>query len=698
MMRIMILALFGTLLAAMLQAGDNPLLAPWKTPFGAPPWPEIQPEHFLPAFDQAIAQHKAEIDRIVKNPAPPTFNNTLEPLDASGEMLSRVNGVFNTLTNAETTLALQELAKQVAPMMAAHADDMALNPGLFARVKAVYDSRESLTLTAEQKTLLTNTYRSFVRGGALLDEPGQGELRKINEELSLLSLQFGDNLLKVTNTYRLVLEKPEDLKGLPESVVATAAETAAKAGLPGKWMFTLQAPSVMPFLTYSEVRPLREQLYRAFTTRCDLGDERDNKTILVRIAGLRARKAKLLGFGNWADFTLDERMAKTPGRVITLLDQLWTPALAKAKSDAVELQAMIDASNGNFKLAAWDWRFCAEKRRKALFDLDDQTLRPYFALDNVRKGVFYLAGKLYGLTFTERTDIPVYHPEVKAVEVKEKDGRSIGLLYVDYHPRPGKRSGAWCDALRDQWIREGLNVQPIVINVGNFSRPVGDGPALLGLGEVETLFHEFGHALHILLSNCHYRSLSGANVAWDFVELPSQIMEHWVTEPEVLKVYARHHQTGEVIPDALIGRIKKAETFNQSYELVQLVAASRLDMDWHTLTSVDGVEADAFEKASLGRLGLIPEIPPMHRTPYFRHIFNGGYASGYYSYLWSAVLDCDAFQAFKDAGDIFDPKTAGSFRDNILSRGGTEEAMTLYLRFRGAEPKVDALLRKRGLN
>jgi len=698
MIRLVILGFVCICLAAVLQAGENPLLGPWQTPFGAPPWPDIQPDHFLPAFEAAIAAHRLEIERISKNPDPATFANTLEALDASGELLARVGGVFSTLTSAETSPRLQELAQQVAPRLTAHADALALNPALFVRVKAVYDQREALSLSPEQQTLLRNTYRSFVRGGALLNGAGQEELRKINEELSLLSLRFGDNLLQVTNEYRLVLDKPEDLRGLPQGVVSAAAEAAAKAGLPGKWVFTLQAPSVMPFLTYSDVRPLREQLYRAFTTRCDLGGERDNKAILVRIAGLRARKAQLLGFATWADFTLDERMAKTPARVIALLDQLWVPGLAKAKADAADLQADIDAAGGGFKLAAWDWRYYAEKRRKTLYDLDDQTLRPYFALDNVRQGVFYVAGRLYGLTFTERTDVPVYHPEVKAFEVKEKDGRSIGLLYVDYHPRPGKRSGAWCDALRDQWVKDGQNVPPIVINVGNFARPVDGQPALLGLGEVETLFHEFGHALHILLSNCHYRSLGGANVAWDFVELPSQIMEHWVKEPEVLKVYARHYQTGEVIPAELIEKVRKAETFNQSYELVQLVASSRLDMDWHTLATVDGVEADAFEKASLGRLGLIPEIPPMHRTPYFRHIFSGGYAAGYYSYLWSAVLDCDAFQAFKEAGDIFDPKTARAFREQILSRGGTEEALTLYLRFRGAEPKVDALLRNRGLN
>ncbi|MBP7864878.1 MAG: M3 family metallopeptidase [Acidobacteria bacterium] len=697
MARLMIFGAFLLVCTVLAAAGTNPLLAPWKTPFGVPPWGGIKPDDFLPALKEAVSRHDREIAAIVNNPKAPTFVNTVEALEDSGELLSRVSAAFDALTSAETNDRLQEIAKTVAPLLSAHADDVALNPGLFRRVKTVYDKRETLKLTREQAMLLERTHRRFIRGGALLEGKDRDELRKINEELSLLGLRFGDNLRKVVNTWRLVIDRREDLAGLPENAVSAAAEAAARAGLEGKWVITLQAPSFVPFLTYADARTLREKVWDAYITRCDRGDAQDNKAILSRIAGLRARKARLLGFPTWADFTLDDRMAKTPARVITLLDQVLAPALAKAKADAADLQAMIDAEKGGFRLAAWDWRYYAEKRKKALFDLDDETLRPYFELDHVRQGAFYVANRLYGLQFVERKDVPVYHPEVRVYEVKEADGRTLGLLYQDYHPRPGKRGGAWCGALREQWTDRGRNVMPIVFNVANFSRPVGDTPALLGYGEVETLFHEFGHALHYLLSKCRYRSLGGANVTWDFVELPSQVMEHWVSEPGVMAVFARHYQTDAVIPPALVEKIRKSDTYNQGYQMAQLAAASRLDLDWHLLAEPKEPEAAAFEKASLERMGLPDLIPPMHRSPYFRHIFSGDYAAGYYSYLWSAVLDADAFEAFKEKGNVFDPATAKAFREHVLSRGWTEDAMTLYLRFRGKEPKVDALLEQKGL-
>ena len=675
-------------------AGDNPFFRDWKTPFGVPPFSEIRNEHFMPAFQRGIAERRREVEEIVKNPAPATFANTIEALDRTGRLLDKVQPVFSNLSSAETNDRLQEIEREVAPLLAAARDDIFLNPQLFARVKAVWEKRASLGLNAVQIRLIEETYKNFVRGGANLGASDQARLRAINKELSPLTVRFGNNLLKETNAYRLVIENKADLAGLPENAIAAAAETAKSAGQPGKWVFTLQAPSIWPFLSYSENRELRRQILTAYLTRCDHGDEVDNKAILTRTAALRAEKARLLGYPTHADFVLAENMAKTPQRVYDLLNQLWTPASAVARKEAAALQAMITSNGKEFKLAAWDWRLYAEKVKKARYEFDDNELRPYFPLDSARQGAFDVASKLYGLKFVERTDIPKYHAEVRTFEVLDSDGSHLGVFLADYHPRPGKRGGAWSSRFRGQYVEDGKDVRPIVTNVCNFTRPAAGQPALLSPEEVETLFHEFGHALHSLLARVPYQSLSGT--PRDFVELPSQIMENWAMEPEVLKTYARHYQTGAPIPDTLIQKMKNAAKFNQGFATMEYLAASFLDMDWHTLAAGQRLDATAFEKASMDKIRLMSEVGVRYRSPYFQHIFSGGYSSGYYSYIWSEVLDADAFQAFKEKG-LFDRATATSFRKNILERGGTMDAMEMYKQFRGREPSVEPLLEKRGL-
>ncbi len=677
---------------------NNPFFMEWGTPFQVPPFDKFKTEHFLPALREGIAQQRREVEAIIKSQEPPTFANTIEALDASGEFLDKVESVFGNLRSAETNDQLEQIAKEISPELTALEDDIFLNEELFAKVHKLWAQRDQLGLSAEQHKLLVETHKQFVRGGANLNPEQKKRFRAVNEELALLGLKFGQNLLKETNGYRLVIEQKEDLAGLPEPVVAAGAEAAKTAGMAGKWVYTLQAPSIWPFLSYAENRELRCQILTAYMMRGDNGNEFDNKAVLSKLAALRVERANLLGYPTHADYILEERMAKTPAQVYGLLDQLWTPALKVAKKEAADIQAMIKAEGRDFKLEPWDWRYYSEKVKKAKYDLDENQVSQYFTLDNVRQGSFYVANKLYGLTFDERTDIPRYHPEVRAFEVKDSDGRHLGVFLVDYHPRPGKRVGAWSSRFRGQYVKNGKDIRPVVINVCNFTRPNGQQPALLRLEEVETLFHEFGHGLHSLLSRIQYKSLGG--VPRDFVELPSQIMENWALEPEVLKVYAKHWKTGQVIPDELLAKIKKAERFNQGFATVEYLAASYLDMNWHTLKEAKEVEPRAFEKAALDKIQLMPEIISRYRSPYFQHIFAGslgGYSAGYYSYIWSEVLDSDAFQAFKEKG-LFDPATAKSFRTNILEKGGTMEAMDMYKAFRGREPSVAPLLEKRGLN
>ena len=674
---------------------DNPLLKPWSTPFGVPPFGEIKPEHFVPAIKEAIAQQRKEIEAIAANAAPPTFANTIEAMENAGELLAKVSPVFSNQQSSNTNEQLQAINREVAPLLAALRDDIRLNPALFARVKTLWDARATLKLPPVQARLVDETYKSFVRGGANLAPAQQARFRAINAELSALGIKFGDNLLRDTNGYRLVVETQVDLKGLPPSVVAAGAEAAKAAGMPGKWVYTLQAPSIWPFLQYADNRELRKQILTAYTTRNDHGDQYDNKALVAQTAALRAERAQLLGYKTHADYVLEENMAKTPDKVYALLNQLWTPARAMALREAADQQALIRSEGGTFTLEAWDWRYYQEKVKKARFDLDEQALRPYFKLDNVRQGAFYVANKLYGLTITPRPDLPVYHPEVQAFEVKDADGSHLGIYYTDYHPRPGKRVGAWSSTFRSTRMKDGTRITPVVVNVCNFSRPAGDEPALLSLEEVSTLFHEFGHALNSLLSKTPYRGLGG--FPRDFVEVPSQIMENWSLEPEVLAVYAKHYKTGEVIPAALVEKIKKSAQFDQGFVTVEYLAASLLDMDWHSVAAGPAKDVTAFEQASMARIQLPSDIVSRYRSPYFNHIFGpgGGYASGYYAYIWSEVLDQDAFQAFREKG-LFDQATARGFR-TILEKGGTDDPMALYKAFRGREPSVEPLLKKRGL-
>jgi peptidyl-dipeptidase Dcp len=676
-------------------AQDNPLLKEFKTPFGVPPFNKIRNEHYLPAIQEGIRLHKQEIAAIADNPDAPTFANTIDALELSGQLLTRVTNIFDNMTSALTSETLQQIAKEATPARSSHTDDIRLNARLFARIKRLYEQRDQLALTPEQAMVLTQYYRDFVRGGANLTEPEKEELRGYNQELALLELKFGDNVLKETNEYALMISEPGDLAGLPPALISAAAEAAAERGETGKWAFTLHAPSIFPFLQYAENRGLREQIYKAYINRGDNHNSADNKAILSKMAALRVRKANLLGYPSHADFILEENMAKKPENVYALLDQLWRPARSRALGEIADMQMIIDQEKGGFRLQAWDWWYYAEKVKKAKYDLDEEALRPYFRLEDVRGGVFSVAQKLWGITFTERKDIPVYHPDVRAFEVREADGRHIGVLLVDYFPRASKRGGAWMSEYRGQQKLGGVKA-PVICNVGNFSKPTADKPALLSMDEVETMFHEFGHALHGLLSDVTYPKVAGTSVARDFVELPSQIMENWAFEPEVLKSYARHYQTGAPIPDELISRIEKSGHFNQGFATVEYLAASFLDMDWHTLREPIEHDATLFEQQSLARIGLMPEIASRYRSPYFRHIFSGGYSSGYYAYIWAEVLDADAFEAFKESS-LFDKKTAAAFRTHILSAGGSDEAMTLYKKFRGREPGIEPLLKKRGL-
>jgi len=675
---------------------NNPLLKTWNTPFQVPPFASIKEKHFLPAFEKAMQKHQAEIGAIVDNGETATFDNTIAALDASGSLLDRVENVFSNLNSANTNEQLQAIAKELAPLRSKHYDDINLNVKLFRRVKAVYDKKEELTLSTEQARLLEETYKGFVRSGANLSEQDKAKLRDVNEKLSMLTLKFGENILAETNDFKLVLTDSSDLEGLPQWLIDQAADAAKEAG-EGAWVFTLHKPSWIPFLQYSAKRDLREKLYTAWMHIGDNNNEQDNKEVISKIVSLRVKKANLLGYASWADYVLDDKMAKNPQNVFNLLDQVWTPALNRAKAEVYDMQKLIDAEGGGFKLDTWDWWYYAEKIRQQKYALNDDLLKPYFQLENVRRGLFDVAHKLYGLQIEPLKDLPVYQKDVLAYDVKEADGSHAAVLYMDFFPRPGKRSGAWMTSFRKEYKKDGKKVSPVISMVMNFSKPTGDAPSLLTLDEVLTMFHEFGHSLHGMLSDCTYRSLSGTSVKRDFVELPSQIMENWASEPEVIKSFAKHYQTGEPIPDDLVAKIENSKHFNQGFATVEYLAASYLDMDYHTVQDTTPIaDINQFERTAMNRIGLIPEIIPRYRSTYFQHIFSGGYSSGYYSYLWAEVLDADAFQAFKETG-LFDQKTAASFRHNILERGGTEDPMVLYRRFRGRAPEITPLLKRRGL-
>jgi peptidyl-dipeptidase Dcp len=675
------------------QMNDNPFFLEYKTPFQAPPLDQIKNEHYIPAFMRGIEEQKKEIQTICSNAQPATFQNTVEVLDQTGDLLGRVSAVFFSIQGANTNDEIQKIANDITPLLTKHQDDIYLNEKLFQRIKTIYDQREKLGLTVEQSKLLDDYYKNFIRGGINLPDDKKERFRKINEELSVLSLKYDENVLKETMNFKLIIDKKEDLAGLPQTNIEAATEAATKANLPGKWLFTVKKPSMIPFLQYAKNRDLREKLFKAYIMRGDNNNEFDNKVIASKMAALRVERSNILGYKTFADFSLEKNMAKTPQNVYDFLNKLWEPALANAKKERDVMQEIINKEGGKFKLQPWDWWYYAEKVRKEKYDLDENELRPYFLMENVRKGVFDLATKLYGLQFIERKDIPTYSDEVTVFEVKENDGTHIGLLYTDYFPRPGKQAGAWCGGFRSQEIRNGKIVTPLVTNVGNFSRPVGDKPSLLSLDEVETLFHEFGHALQALLSNVSYKGLS---LPGDFVELPSQIMENWAFEPEVLKTYAMHYKTGEVIPQNLVDKITKSKKFNQGFITVEYLAACYLDLDWHMLISTEPMETNPFELKSLAKIQLIPEIVSRYRSTYFLHIFSGGYSAGYYYYIWAEVLDADAFEAFKEKG-LFDQATAKAFREFVLAKCTADDAMKQYERFRGKKPSIEPLLKRRGL-
>lgn len=669
----------------------------FDTPYGVPPFDKITIDDYVPAVEAGMAQQAAEIDSIANNTEEPTFENTIVALDNSGSILSRVSSVFFGLQGTDTNDDMQKIANDMSPKLTAHSDNIYLNDKLFARIKALYDKKDSLNLTPEQARLLEVNYKNFVRSGIMLNETDKEQLREMNKKLSALTLKFGENMLKETNNFKLVIDKKEDLAGLPQGVIDAAAEQAKTDSMNGKWVFTLQKPSWLPFLQYSANRDLREKLYKAMYMRGNNDNEFDNKPIIDEVVNLRLKRSKLLGYNTFADYALEERMAKTPANVYKLLNDVWKYALPQAKKEAAELQAIIDKEGGNFKLASWDWWYYTEKLRQEKYSLNEEELKPYFKMENVREGVFMCANKLYGLNFKKLDNIPVYNPEVEVYEVTDADGSHIALFYTDYFPRASKRGGAWMSSFRKQTTKDGKDIRPLIYNVGNFTKPTAEMPSLLTLDEVETLFHEFGHALHGMLSKVTYNGLSGTSVARDFVELPSQVMEHWAFAPKVLKMYAKHYQTGEIIPDTLIQKIEAASKFNMGFVTTEFVAAAMLDMDYHTQTQEQKYDVNAFETASMEKIGLIDEIIPRYRSTYFSHIFSSveGYAAGYYSYLWSEVLDTDAFQAFVDKG-IFDKETATLFRENVLSKGNTDDPMALYVKFRGAEPNPIYLLKNRG--
>lgn len=696
MKKVLILGVMAMSLLACNQT--NPLLEQPNTPFGVPAFDKVKIEHYLPAFEEAIRQNKAEIDAIVNNEDAPTFENTIVALDRSGLLLDRVTGVFFNVLEADGNDEMNVIAEQVSPMLSELSDGIILNDALFQRVKAVYDEREQLGLNAEQMRLVTQTYKAFADNGANLPEDKKERLKEINQELSLLSLKFGNNVVAETNSddVKRFITDEALLAGLPESAKAAAAEEAEAAGHPGEWLFTPKRTSFTPVLQYCENRELRKQLLMDYTTRGNHDNENDNKAVIIREMELRIERAKLFGYDNPADYILADCMAKNHQTVDAFLASVWAPSLEAAKREAAELQALLEQDLPGEKLQPWDWWFYAEKLRKAKYDLDEEELKPYFELNNVRKGAFGVATKLYGLQFEKLENMPVYNPEVEVFKVTEADGSLVGILYTDYFPRAGKRPGAWMNNILPQYIdAEGVDHRPVIINVGNFNKPTAGNPSLLSMDDVETLFHEFGHALHGLLSKAHYKSLSGTNTPRDFVELPSQFMENYAYEPEVLKTYAFHYETGEVIPDELIEKINKASAFNQGFVTTELLSASILDMDFHELTSAEGLDVNAFEAESLKKMGMIDEIIVRYRPTFYNHIFTTGYEAGYYSYTWSAVLDADAFAAFKETGDLFEAETAKRFR-HLLEQGGTRDAQELYLEFRGKEADPKYLLIRKG--
>ena len=686
----------------------NPFFQEWNTPYEVPPFMDIKDEHYMPAYQKGMEENLSEIDVIVNNPEAPTFANTIEELERTGKLLTKVARVFSNLASSNTNPKLQELQRELSPMLSAHYDKISLNEGLFNRVEAIWQEKESLDLTSEQRKLLEDTRKQFVRSGALMSEEQKKQITEINSKISGLSTSFGQNLLAETNGFELILNL-SDLDGLSDGVIAAALDAASqkmekaeteeeKQRYKDKYVFTPHRSSMYPFLTESTRRDLREKLYKSYVMRGDNNNETDNKEIAAQIAKLRAERAQIMGYKTHAHFVLDDNMLKTPEEVYDLLTKLWKPAVKRAKVEVADMQDVADAEGQNFKIAAWDWWHYSEKVRKEKYNLDESAIKPYLSLDNVLNGVFSTTNKLWGLNFTEIFDIDLYHPDARVWEVTDKDGSHLGVFIGDYFTRSNKRGGAWMSSFKGQSNLDGRE-RPIVVNVCNFPAPVGDNPALLSFDNVVTLFHEFGHAMHGTLTDVTYGSMAGTSGPRDFIELPSQLLEHWASEPEVLKSFATHYETGEPIPDDLIEKLLNASKFNQGFINTEYLAASLLDMDWHTISAEEDLkDANRFESESMKKVGLIDEIAPRYRTTYFAHIFSGGYSSGYYSYVHAAVLDSDAFEAFKEAGDVFDPNLSSKLRATIYSKGSTEEAMDLFVQFRGRKADIGPLLKVRGLD
>ncbi len=674
--------------------GKVAILNESKAPFAAPEFHLYQTSDYLEAFKIGIAEKRNDIKNIIENSEAPTFANTIDALELSGKTLGKVSSIFFNLNESNNSPEMVEVENAVTPMLTELSGYIYMNDSLFARIRTLYDKKETLGLNEEQSIVLENYYQQFVRGGALLNEQNKATLLDINTKLSLASIEFGNNLLADGKDFKLLITDEADLSGLPQGVRDAAAEAAKAAGNEG-WLFTLDKPSCIPFLQYADNRDLREKVYKAYYERGNNDNKNNNKDVIRRILQLRQQKAKLLGFDNFAAFVLDEKMAKTVEAADNLLMSIWQPAVERAKEERANLQAMIDAESGNFKLQGWDWFYYTEKLRMKKYALSDAEIKPYFQLENVLAGAFDCAKRLYGVNFTERKDIPVYHDEVRTFEVTDKDGNHLAVFYTDFFPRASKRSGAWMTEFVSQRNMAGENVRPMVVNVCNFTAPTGDTPALLNIDETRTLFHEFGHGLHGMLTQTHYPMVAGTNVKHDFVELFSQINEKWSVEPEVMRTYAKHYVTGEVIPDSLIEKMQRSAHFNLGFETSELVAAALLDLRMHTIEDYSNFDCDQFENEVRKELGFIPEIEYRYCSTNFAHVFSGGYAVGYYAYLWAEVLDCDAFELFKERG-LFDAETAASFKQ-LLEMGGSKDPMREYVRFRGAEPNADALLRVRGL-
>ena len=697
MKKLLILAMAFAACGCSGNKSANPLFNDFSAPFGIAPFAEITIEDYREGLLKGMEEQKAEVEAIIANPEAPTFENTIVALDQCGELLRKVRGVFSPLSSSNSSDEMRALEKELSPLFSAHSDDINLNEALFARVKAVYESRETLDLTAEELKVLENQYKRFVNSGAELNAEQKARLRELNSQLSMLQLNFSQNLLHETNNTFVVVESIEELAGLPEGNIAAAAKMAEEQGQPGKWMFNMQRPSCNPVLQYCSNRALREKVYNAYYNRGNVDNEYDNKAISAEIVKLRLEKARLMGYENYAQMALEERMAKTPEAVYNLLDQVWGPAVKKAKEELNDIRAEIRKEGHSFEPAGWDYMYYLDKAKQAKYAVDEQEIRAYLEIGNVMQGIFHVAGQLYGLTFKEITaDVPAYEPTAKAYEVLDKDGTTLAIFYSDNFPRASKRAGAWCTSFRGQSYEGEERIIPIVVNCCNMTAPTGDGPALQSIDNVETLFHEFGHALHSFMRDVRYNGAAG--VERDFVELPSQINEHWAFEPEVLKVYAKHYETGEVIPMELVEKITESSKYGQGFATVEYLAASLSDMDLHVLTEIpENLNVMEFEAKQLAARGIPSQILPRYRMTNFSHTMGGGYTAGYYSYMWAEVLDADAFEAFAETGDIFNEEVATAFRNYVLTPGGIDDGMTMYKNFRGREPKIDALLRNRGL-